>query len=335
MSPSADNSQPWRYRWAEDALELWIDRERSGHVSDAHYMLSDLAIGACIENMAIRSLALGLSIESELFPQAQDEPLFAARLRWQAAEPHESPMLAAIATRHTDRRLLWRGPVEDDCKQRLSRQAATHPGADLIWMDGKAREIALKAIWMAEALRFSSRSLHGELFSSIRFEAGRRGECDEGLAPASLAVEAPMWPLFKAMRQWPLMRTMRVIGGAQLIGIRAARLPAALAPALALLSVDGTERKSIVTAGRAMQRVWLQAEADGLAVQPLAAAGVLTLGGPDIEPRLQPRLKKIRACLDDIIGTGHGVLFLRMGKRPAHPPARSGRRALTTFSLGS
>lgn len=333
LAPSADNSQPWRYRWREEALELWIDRQRSGRVSDAHYMLSDLAIGACIENITIQALALGLRMDQTLLPLPREAPLFAALLRWDATTPLESPLLAAIGTRFTDRRLLRGRPPSDDCRQRLSRESASFPGVELVWLDGGPRRAALKTIGMAETLRFASRGLHGELFSSIRFGMGRKSTCEEGLAPASLAVEAPLWPLFKAMRQWPLMRTLNRFGAAGVLGFRAARLPASLAPALCLLCVRDVSRQSMITAGRAMERVWLQATSDGLSVQPLAAAGVLAHGRPDIEPELRPRLEGIRARLAAISGGRHGILFLRMGAYSARVPARSGRRALATFSL--
>ncbi|MDQ6646250.1 MAG: hypothetical protein M3Y93_03315, partial [Pseudomonadota bacterium] len=54
-APSADNSQPWRFAWSEDVLDLRIDPGRSGGVSDARYVLSDLAAGACLENMIIHA----------------------------------------------------------------------------------------------------------------------------------------------------------------------------------------------------------------------------------------------------------------------------------------
>jgi nitroreductase len=54
-APSADNSQPWRFAWDDDELDLRIDADRSGHVSDTRYVLSDLAAGACLENMLINA----------------------------------------------------------------------------------------------------------------------------------------------------------------------------------------------------------------------------------------------------------------------------------------
>ncbi|NMW23015.1 hypothetical protein HFP05_00920, partial [Rhodanobacter denitrificans] len=80
-APSADNSQPWRFAWSGDDLDLRIDAGRSGFVSDTRYVLSDLAAGACLENMIIHARSLGYVADLQPFPQPDDE-LWVARIRW-------------------------------------------------------------------------------------------------------------------------------------------------------------------------------------------------------------------------------------------------------------
>ena len=53
-APSADNSQPFQFQWQENnILHLWIDLSRAGKASDNRFILSDIALGAVIENIAI------------------------------------------------------------------------------------------------------------------------------------------------------------------------------------------------------------------------------------------------------------------------------------------
>ncbi|MEO8748494.1 MAG: hypothetical protein ABI379_12680, partial [Rhodanobacter sp.] len=80
-APSADNSQPWRFAWSGDELDLQIDAGRSGRVSDTRYVLSDLAAGACLENMIIHARSLGYAADLQTFPRDDDE-LWVARIRW-------------------------------------------------------------------------------------------------------------------------------------------------------------------------------------------------------------------------------------------------------------
>ncbi|HEC15174.1 MAG TPA: hypothetical protein ENI99_01155 [Sedimenticola sp.] len=334
-APSADNSQPWLYRWMGDALDLWIDARRAGKPSDARYVLSDLGLGACIENLCIQARALGYTDKVQYLPDEEQDPLWVARLEFSPSnkEPPDTALAQAIPRRCTDRRFPWKGPVEEALRQALAAEASQLPGARLVWLDpgSQQRHAVLKALQTAESLRFQSRRLHHELFSSICFSAGRKGACPEGLSPRSLGIEAPVWPFFKALRHWPLMRAFNAIGGARLMGLRSAVLPVRLSPGLALLCIEGEDRPAILAAGRALERVWLRATAAGLSIQPYAAPGVLGLGFVEVEARFQDRLGLIRQALEQACSGGCGLLLLRMGRAAGLNKNRGARRPLSSF----
>lgn len=333
-APSADNSQPWRFAWSGDALDLRIDDSRSGRVSDTRYVLSDLAAGACLENMVIHARSLGYSADLQTFPNPDDE-LWVARIRWRRdpACDQAEPLAAAIEQRHTDRSFPWRGPITADTQARLDTQAQLIPGQRLYWPPTpRERNAALKVIRQAETLRFRSPTLHAELFSSIRFSAGWNAGCEEGLAPATLAVEPPMRPAFKAMRHPALMRTLNRLGAASALGWRSAWLPIRLSPGLCLLVIPSTARADVLAGGRALQRVWLEATVAGLSVQPYAAAGVLSLGFVPVEPAFQQPLSRMGSSLSELCESGHGLVFLRLGYARSAPRSRSGRRAPASFA---
>jgi hypothetical protein len=242
------------------------------------------------------------------------------------------PLAAAIEQRHTDRRFPWHGPITQDSQSRLDAQAASIPGQRLWWPRVlRERKAALGVIRRAESLRFRSPSLHAELFSSIRFSAGWRDACEEGLAPATLAVEPPMRPVFQAMRRPAVMTTLNRLGAAFMLGWRSAGLPIRLSPGLCLIVIPSTARADVLAGGRALQRVWLQATLDGLSVQPYAAAGVLGLGFVPVEPGLQRPLSRLRSALAELCSSGHALVFLRLGYARSAPGCRSGRRALASF----
>ena len=333
-APSADNSQPWRFAWSGDDLDLRIDAERSGDVSDTRYVLSDLAAGACLENMIVRGRSLGYSVDLQIFPRQEDE-LWVARTHWRrdpAASNSSEPLAAAIDERHTDRRFPWRGPITINVQARLRAQAERLPGLGLWWpRTPRERNAALSVISQAETLRFLSRKLHAELFSSIHFSAGWRGTCEEGLAPATLAVEAPMRPIFQAMRRPGLMTMFNRLGAASILGLRSAWLPIRLSPGLSLIVIPSTARSDVLAGGRALQRVWLQATLEGLSVQPYAAAGVLGLGFVPVEAAFEQALSRLRSGLADLCGSGQGLVFLRLGFAGSAPRHRSGRRELASF----
>ncbi len=332
LAPSADNSQPWLYRWNNEALEIWIDESRSGGFSDQRFVLSDLAIGACIENIVMRAHSFGYDSQIEYLPDPEQTPLWAARINFSPAPKQYEALAQFIPERHTDRSFPWKGPITTATEQFLSDEAAKIQGVTLIWIDGTPNyKAALKAMWLAESLRFSNKELHHELFSSIRFEVGNRASCTEGLAPATLAIEPPLRLAFKLLRHWPVMKALNWLGGNYLIGFRSAVLPTLLSPALCLLSVEQTDRASIIRAGQALQRTWLSATAQGISLQPFAAAGVFSLRFIQPHPTLIPACRKISQLLKAISNNNQGLLLLRLGIA-APAPAHNYRRAPSSFS---
>ena len=336
-APSADNSQPWRFAWDGDDLDLRIDAGRSGCVSDTRYVLSDLAAGACLENMIIHARSLGYVADMQTFPRHDDE-LWVARIRWRRDPECDQaePLADAIERRHTDRSFPWSGPITTAMQARLDAQAREIPGQRLYWPQApREKRAALSVIRQAETLRFRSPTLHAELFSSIRFAAGWHAACEEGLAPATLAVEPPLRPVFQALRRPAVMAMLNRLGAASVLGWRSAWLPIRLSPGLCLLVIPSTARSDVLAGGRALQRVWLEATLGGLSVQPYAAAGVLSLGFVPVEPVFQQPLSRLGSALHDLCAPGHGLVFLRLGYVRSAPRTRSGRRAPASFGASS
>lgn len=334
-APSADNSQPWRFTWHDDALDLRIDPMRSGGVSDGRFVLSDLAAGACVENMLIAARASGHAADVTVFPDLAGDERWVARLQWRrdpAVGPE--PLAAAVPLRHTDRRFPWSGPMDAATWARLEAAVGGIPGARLWRPDSpRQRSLALGIVRRAESLRFRSPVLHQELFGSIRFGAGWHSTCDEGLAPATLAVEALLRPAFQAMRRPAVMRWLNRLGAPSMLGWRSAWLPIRLSPGLCLIVMRSGSRADVVAGGRALQRAWLAATLDGLVAQPYAAAGVLGLGFVRIEPSFQRQTARLASALEALCGGGCGLVFLRLGRARSNVPVRSGRRPAADFGV--
>lgn len=335
QAPSADNSQPWKYSWKNNELYIYVDLERSGGFSDEHYVLTDLAIGACIENISITASAAGYHCTVDYLPDNHD-PLQAARICFEQGTTEDTELKSVINSRHTDRRFPWKGPVSPSIQDRISQQASHFTNTRLQWVSDKpSKRKALKALRLAETLRFKNQSLHNELFSSIRFSSGWKNIHDEGLSPATLAVEPPIRPLFKMMGNWSVMRFLNYVGTAHMLGFRSVILPAKLSPALCLLGTTSTDRASIIQVGRALERIWLEATIHGLSVQPYAAAGVMALGFLKLEEKYSGTIQKIKWLIKELSGDCQGVIFLRMGYAKTSLPQHAGRRDIQTFVTDS
>ncbi len=370
QAPSAENKH---YFWLEvgvDTVTLHATDSASWTAQPDRKMLALMSFGAVVENITLRAAAMGLATHARWWPaQAAASTSTSTStsattrvvvLSWQTAAPVFDPLDGAISTRHTNRRFYQRAALQHSVLAALSLAANAMSGARVHWLaQGTQRSQALRLIRIAETERFRRAGLHHEMFSAIRFERGWDGTVLEGLPPAALQVEPPMrWP-FAWLRHWNVMRAADAIGAHYALGLRAGYLPCALAPHLGLVTADaeagfGTDSRTgsdtdpgaepgtgadaaHVQAGRAFQRLWLAAEHLGLALQPMAAATVLTnqISRADwVSSSTQKRLAEGLHALKVDSGTAaigaRACMLFRVGRAQA-PSAVAGRRPLEHF----
>ena len=301
LAPSAENKHYLRFRIAHDSVSLASTDRASWAALPHRRFLALLSYGAVLENIALRSAHLGHGLVADLFPDPA-EPDLIAQLRWTSPALPPDPLDPAIEGRHTNRRFYAHASLPGETLAQLSAAAAATPGARLLWLDdANSRGLALQTIRIAETERFLRPALHHELFGAVRFDNGWRHTTDEWLPLAALQIEPPMRLPFALLRHWPLMRASTWLGAHLALGLRAGYLPCALAPHIGLLVVDDPrDDTGVVRAGRGFQRLWLAAQAAGLALQPMAAATVLANQAPapgwvraDVKLRLQKQLARL------------------------------------------
>lgn len=331
-APSADNSQPFQYHWLEDdQLELWIDEARSGKASDNRYVLSDIALGAVIENVCIKSQELSMKAKVEYLPNETTEPLHVATLTLTSDNAEsllDLDLAKAIPNRCTDRRFPFKGPINDADISSMTNVVESVEG-DVNWYTEKRTiKRVLPVIQKAESIRFKSKTLHQELFSTVNFN---NKDAEEGMPIEVLAIEKPAQPFFKMMKNWSVMSFFNKIGGAYLLGLRSVKIPITFSPALALIKIKDNDRISVIKGGRAIQKFWLQATNCGLAIQPYAAPGIFSLGFVACEEQHKNALKEVGEEMREIVqNNGYGLMFLRIGKN-SPVKDKTNRRKLDSF----
>jgi hypothetical protein len=321
MAPSADNHHCFTFAPGPVSIGL---RGIPSHQNAPYHrtVLNRISIGAVVENMSIRAARLGWRAEAIHEPDPTD-PQLIVEVRLDRDEPRDSGLDAAIAGRQTNRALVFKGPRLAAAElAAFSNLAADVGGVVLRFLDsGPERSLFLDLVSLAESERFRTRALHQELFESVRFDVGWSITATVGLPPATLAIEPGMRWAFSQLRRWPLMAALNRIGMYRLLGFRAAYLPCRLAPHCAVLSTDQPIEQGAFRVGAALERVWLEAQRRGLALQPLAASALLALPGYADVPRQTG--ERLRAGWRQL-GIGVPLLAFRMGY--ASPPiVRTGR----------
>lgn len=331
QAPSADNRHLFELELAGDEIRMWA-RPEFIEAPFHRRVLCLLGFGAAAENMVVRAAALGLAGEPFWWPESS-QPGLILRLQLSPWGKSASALDPAIEERHTNRRVRYSGPRLGSEQQAALSRLTESLGVRLLWLDApERRKAALNLLRTAEGERFRNQALHADLFGSIRFEAGWRTPCADGLAPGTLEVEPPMRPMFAALRNWNVMRAANVIGAPVSLALRAADLPCRLAPHLCALSTALPIEQGALAAGRALERVWLQATAWGFAFQPFAAPALLALDGyREVSAPVRQALQRGWASLTP---GETPVMVFRMGRARA-PAMRSGRPPTSSFVRGA
>ncbi len=115
-APSIHNTQPWRWRLADDSLDLYADHSRFLEVTDPDDWLATLSCGAALHHARIALAAQGWRAIVTRMPEAADRAHL-AHLRVDGPTPIEARAIRhaqTIRLRHTDRRPVTATPIGSD-----------------------------------------------------------------------------------------------------------------------------------------------------------------------------------------------------------------------------
>lgn len=256
-APSLHNSQPWRFRVRDDAIEVWFDRQRRLPASDPTGWAARVAIGAAVFNLRLAFAAQGRAPQVHLAPAGADPDLLAVV---RPGPPHtptptESRLWKAVERRHSNRNPFFPDPVPADARAQLVA-AAREEGAWLELLIGNGPLTALAEIARtANDVLMRDEAYRTEVAAWIRNGTSPDGVSSE---PASLGPEPQ--DLLPGRPYSPHRR--------------AGWLDAQ--PLVAVLGTVGDTVGDQLMAGQALQRVLLTATDSDLAVsmvsQPIELA---------------------------------------------------------------
>lgn len=139
-APSMHNTQPWRFRFAPDAIGVYRDRSRELAAEDADGRMLHLSLGAACLNLRVAAAKLGHGAATRYLIDPAQPDLVAEVELWRDLPPdHELKALYdAIPVRRTNRQPYTGERIPDDVRARLST-AAGHEKTMLEWIQDPAR----------------------------------------------------------------------------------------------------------------------------------------------------------------------------------------------------
>ncbi|MEV7521855.1 nitroreductase family protein [Streptomyces sp. NPDC091371] len=295
-APSMHNAQPWRFvhRAGSGVVELHGDPRRALPHADPDLRALHLGCGAALFNLRVSAARAGREAVVRALPDARD-PWFLAevRLREPAAAPGTDEELAALypalRRRHTSR-FPFRDEEIPPALLDALRSAALLEGCRLVVPDAWHTDTLLGLVHDSEQREDADPAVRAETAAWLRTVAPDEEPRSDGI-PAAAFGPAAAGP----------GATVRDFGRARPVPGRA-RAAFESRPHIALLGTLGDTRGDWLRAGQALERILLQATADGLATSMTS------------QPLEWPELRW--TARDPLAGMGHVQMVIRLGYGP-------------------
>ncbi|MYM31650.1 molybdopterin biosynthesis protein MoeY [Duganella sp. CY15W] len=267
-APSGDNTQPWRFEILGPRQLVIHGHDTRDHcVYDLDGHPSQMSIGALLETMAIAASTFGLEMRSTRHADTPDtQPTLSVDFTL-APGLEADPLAGAILQRSVQRRALSRRALTAAEKSALA--IALPQGYRVHWLEGAQRLAAARLMFNNAKLRLTMPEAHQVHKSIIEWNARYSEDRipDQALGADAMTTRLMRW----VMQDWKRVQFFNT----WLAGTLAPRVQMDLIPSLAcaahfVLVADQPPQRidDYLAAGRAMQRFWLTATAQGLQLQP-------------------------------------------------------------------
>jgi len=275
-APSGDNCQPWKFVVEGSRVRLYNLPDKDTSLYNFEQKASLIAHGALLENLQIAAPAFGFQVAVQLFPDPQQPDLVADMVFTEAQGLTPDPLFDHLHRRNTNRRLYEPRPLPDEARQALLHAADGVPGARVyLSKNDMERDQLARLLCQNDRLVFENPHLHRFLFDHIRFTPDEAARTGDGMDLRSFELPAMDRLAFGMLKNWNAVKMVNSFGFLSKKVTKQAEKQCLSASAIGLVSVAGDANADFINAGRAMERVWLEATRLGLQLHPMAGLGCL------------------------------------------------------------
>jgi hypothetical protein len=333
MAPSGGNAQPWQVTASGARLRIGLDPQRSDRsFLDVGGYAALFAIGCFSENVGIAAQSLGLEYTRTVEADA-------VRFDFTDRRPASPPELYDwIPRRVTNRRLSDAVTLAEADVRRLTALAADVDASCAITAlcdPDRQREVA-RVLGAADVLRMRNAAMFADMVAEICWSEREAADRLDGLDLPTLELPGSTTALLSVLRRLPRLRALIPAGK---LADTARSLVLGSSHICCLSTSEAVRPEVMINAGTALQRVWLSATRDGLALQPWTVSTLQLLrlesfGGAGYTARERDTVARIgrdlRAAFD--LPASRTPLFVfRLSTAPP-PTARSLKRPWQSFT---
>lgn len=304
-APSGDNCQPWKFHFLEsNKLAISIVPSLASSFFDVGFRATYISVGAVVQNIRIAAATKNLAIEVSYqdFKVGQTPVAFVIfKENTPFTDKKNQENYLAMMKRTVNRRPFLPKPLSVETWQELLN-VETPENISVMTYIGKEKGQWAKAVRAADMIRWTHPKIHQELFQKIRYTAEEAQATQDGLEIDRLGAGPAAKYMMKFLSSWSRQCLLNNIGGARALAGQTVSL---LHASSGLVGVWGKsdDASTWMQGGEVIQKLWIQAQKLGLAVQPLPIAIYLKkrfdlVGEEDFQTIHQPYVSKLSHVID-------------------------------------
>jgi nitroreductase len=266
-APSGGNVQPWRFEADPDEIRFYVVPERSASLMDVRMRGSYVAVGAALFNARVAAASIKKLGKVELFPSGLKSDHVATLHLGEGIDAGLAQLHPSVPTRAANRRMGRPTKIDSSTKNMFTR-GVEREGARLRLVTERDRiDESAKIIAESDRLRFLIPEVHEQMISELRWPG--RDSLDEGMDVRTLEMDPGSLGALELLGRPDVMEHLSDWRGGQNLGLRT-QIMISSSSALAVITVPKADPTWYVRGGAAIERFWLSAELQGLAVQPVS-----------------------------------------------------------------
>jgi TAT (twin-arginine translocation) pathway signal sequence len=265
LSANPHNSQPWRFRIASSAIDMFVDPGRNMGAMDPYRREQHIGLGCSLENLLIAAQAKGYDPQLAVLPDPGD-PTLVAHVDLKPGTVSNLALYGAIPKRHTHRAPFdATRNLSQSTLSGLDQEVADIHGAAIVWItsDTAKRQVGQLIVEAAQAIAadrdqsIDSFRWWRDSWSDIQTYKDGMTIDAAGLSPLITTLGKILPPQSREQNDqaWIQQTRDNNVKTAAAFGIVVVR--------------DATDNAQRIAGGRLYQRLHLAAVNRGLAIQPL------------------------------------------------------------------
>ena len=271
LAPSAGNTQPWALHWSAPLMRVGQDHSRKQSVLDVGARGALVAIGAAVESMCVLATGEGRAVDVRMTPNDDDglvELQVGAPER--NADKSDITLTAMLSRRVTNRRRAeGSAPLSDRRCDNLRAAAGRHSVEVSVLRTPDELHAYGHLLGRSDRVRFVAARLQADLVGELRWGHEPAAQRATGLEVATLELDPADRAKLLVSTRADVMAWVRTWDLGSALTEPAVKTITASSAVIAL-HTPRHDREAFIEGGRALQRLWLTATSDGLAVQPVS-----------------------------------------------------------------